>query len=73
MNRRKEGAKREVQYWNDAYPVGTPVRYWPGLREGEGTESTTRSSAWILGEDAVVMVVGKSGGIALSHVEVVKA
>lgn len=58
--------------WNGTHFVGTPVRYWPGVREGEGILSKTRSPAWELGHgEAVVLIEGKSGGVALSHVEVV--
>lgn len=50
-------------------PIGTPVRYWPGLREGDGIESVTRSEVWTLGgHTPVVMVEGYAGGIALTHV-----
>ena len=44
-------------------------RHWPGLREGDGRESVTRSEAWLMGgHTPVVMVEGYAGGIALSHV-----
>lgn len=52
-------------------PSGTLVRYWPGAREGAGTISRTRSEVWELGHGTpVVKVDGYSGGIALTHVEV---
>lgn len=53
------------------YPVGTPVRYWPGVRdEGSARLSTIRSAAWaLLSGQAIVKVAGYPGGIALSHVE----
>ena len=55
--------------WNERYPVGTPVLYWPGVRSGEGVRSCTQSGAWELnGAYAVVQVQGKSGCIALTHV-----
>lgn len=55
--------------WNEHYEVGTPVRYWPGAREGEGIRSVTRTPAWTLGSgDPVVSVKGYPGGIHLSHV-----
>lgn len=55
--------------WNLVVPVGTPVRYWTGAREGEGKPSKTRSEAQLLGgHTAVVWVEGHSGCIALSHV-----
>lgn len=53
-------------------PVGTPVRYWPGAREGKGRESVTRSDVWSLGgHTPVVLVEGYAGGIALTHVEII--
>ena len=61
-----------VEQFNMHCPVGTPVLYWPGLREGRGRESTTRSCAWLLGgHTPVVMVEGYPGGIALSHVAII--
>lgn len=55
--------------FNDLVPVGTPVRYWPGLRTGEGRASATRTPAWVLPSGtAVVSVEGYAGGIALTHV-----
>ena len=57
--------------WNHAHPVGTPVRYWPGPKEGPGIESMTRSVAWVVGDhEALVQVEGRAGGIALTHIEV---
>lgn len=50
-------------------PIGTPVTYWPGLREGDGIKSVTRSNVWELGGTPVVMVRGAAGGIALTHIE----
>lgn len=60
------------EQWNAEHPVGTPVWFWPGGRQGPGRESVTRSGAWNLGTPTgtpVVMVDGYAGGIALSHVE----
>ncbi|MBT8454170.1 MAG: hypothetical protein KJO40_19560 [Deltaproteobacteria bacterium] len=57
--------------WNATVDVGTPIRYWPGRREGPGKLSRTRSPAWELGDGSpVVSVEGHAGGIALTHVEV---
>lgn len=63
-----------VEEFNAAHPIGTPVTFWPGAREGAGTASTTRSKAFTLGSgDAVVMVEGYPGGIALTHVQPTEA
>jgi hypothetical protein len=57
--------------WNARHPIGTPVRYWPGVREGDGREGVTRSEAWLVCGHASVLVSTYTGGIALTHVEVV--
>lgn len=60
--------------WNADHPVGTAVRYWPIYPPIEGVpprDTTTRSEAWTLGDGSVVVLVeGVSGGVHLSHVEV---
>lgn len=59
-----------VDAWNERHSVGTPVRYWTFIREGDGKLSKTRSEAQLLsGHTAVVWVDGEPGCIALSHVE----
>jgi hypothetical protein len=64
--------REHVARWNDAHPVGTPVRYWTGDREGDGKTSVTRTVADLLdGHTAVVCVEGVASCIALSHVEAV--
>jgi hypothetical protein len=61
--------------WNRLHPVGTPVVAYPGVRPEEfptiakRLETTTRSVAWMLGGEPVVMVHGYAGGIALSHID----
>ncbi len=59
-----------VLEWNESHPIGTKVFYWPGIREGPGIPSETRSTAWDLCGSPVVMLKGRAGGIALTHVEV---
>lgn len=61
--------ERLMTEWNAAHPVGTRVRYWSFVREGEGKLSVTRSQAWLVSGHACVLVKGKAGGIALTHVE----
>lgn len=56
--------------FNRRYPIGTPVRYWTGAREGEGRTGETRSAAEVFsGHTPVVWVTGLVGCVALSHVE----
>jgi hypothetical protein len=70
MTGRRAGKNlRLVEQFNELCPVGSPVLYWPGVRDGEGRKSVTRSRAWLLGgHTPVVLVEGYAGGIALSHV-----
>lgn len=56
--------------WVDI-PVGTPVRYWPGFREGLGRISITTSPVYIIGGAPCVTVERYSGGVALTHVELI--
>ena len=61
----------EIDRFNKKCPVGGKVRYWTGLREGDGIDSKTRTEAQALGSHtAVVWVEGHSSCIALSHVHV---
>ena len=69
--RERERVQAICDRWNAEHKVGTPVRYWPVFRTGEGHRSVTRSEAWLLGgHSPVVMVDGYAGGIALTHVDV---
>lgn len=59
--------------FNAAFPVGTPVTYWRGLRGPNEPHalSKTRTPAWTLGSGVVVVSVeGSTGGMALTHVKV---
>lgn len=63
--------KMTAEQFNEKYPIGTKVLYWPFTRDEEGIQSETRTPAWNLGDGSpVVSVNGKAGGIHLSHVEV---
>jgi hypothetical protein len=72
--RRQLNGAHTAESWNTAHPVGTLVRYWPVHPPLDGIppeETTTRSEAWTLGDGSVVvLVVGRTGGVHLSHVEV---
>lgn len=73
--RRQLNGERAAASWNAAHPVGTLVRYFPVYPPIEGVppvETRTRSEAWVLGDGSVVVLVeGKSGGVFLSHIEVI--
>jgi hypothetical protein len=60
---------QQIANFDARFPVGTPVHYWPGARVGTPLVSRTRSNAYAIGGRAVVQVEGRSGCIALSHVE----
>lgn len=65
------GAMTAAQ-WNAACPVGTPVRYWPIYPpiSVPPIDTRTRSEAWALGDGTVVVLIeGKSGGMALCNIE----
>lgn len=64
---------RDSDDFNLRVPIGTPVRFWSGARQGEGKVSKTRTRAWSTPSAAMVSVEGYPGGIALTHVEVVPA
>ncbi len=69
----QDTAAAAVESWNTLHPVGTPVRYWPGFRVGEGIASKTRTRASVLsGHTAVVWVEGHPACIALTHIELDK-
>lgn len=80
MDRKRLARRRQLsgahtsESWNAAHPVGTRVRYWPIYPPIEAVppiDTTTRSEAWTLGDGTVVVcIVGRSGGVALSHIEV---
>ncbi len=65
------GAGTFAERFNAAWPVGTPVRYWPILGDGDYEETRTRSVAWHLGSGhTVVKVEGRAGGVSLEHIAV---
>ena len=65
-----------AEAFNIKYPVGTPVCYWPVLPardEYPPKETKTRSEAWDVAKGrAIVMVDGIAGGVAISHIELIK-
>lgn len=81
MDRKRNKRRRQLSgahtadSWNSAHPIGTAVRYWPVYPPIESVppiDTTTRTTAWTLGDGSVVVsIVGKSGGVHLSHVEVI--
>ena len=80
MDRKRDARRRQLsgahtaESWNAAHSVGTAVRYWPIYPPIGGVppvDTTTRSEAWALGDGSVVVLIeGRSGGVYLSHIEV---
>lgn len=65
--------ERIADEFNEAHPLGTPVRYWPLTRQGDGKTAVTRTPAQVLGgHTPVVWVTGESSCIALTHVDAVR-
>ena len=60
-----------VANWNAKHPIGTPVTHYKFIHpQREGTETKTRSEAWIMGgHSAMVMVEGVAGGVDLESVK----
>jgi hypothetical protein len=80
MDRKRNARRRQLsgshtaESWNAEYPIGTLVRYYPiypPIESCPPVETRTRSEAWTIGDGSVVVCVeGKSGGVALTHIEV---
>jgi hypothetical protein len=67
---RRTAAYMKATDWTREHPPGTPVLAWPGVREAEPLVTRTRSSAWVISiDDVVVQVDGRSGGIAITHID----
>ena len=61
-----------AERFNERYPVGTAVRFYPTTNPSSYVETKTRSEAWLLGHGAVVVLIdGRSGGVLLSHLTVI--
>jgi len=61
----------QAEEWNELYPVGTRVRYYPVADEPGYVDTHTRSVAWTLGSGHVVVEVdGQTGGVSVEHLVV---
>jgi len=59
-----------VNRFNQKNPIGTPVRFWTGVKEGEGKLSKLRAPAEVFGGHTPVAWVDDHGAcIALTHIE----
>lgn len=67
---RRTAAYMKATDWTREHPPGTPVLAWPGTRDVEPLVTRTRSSAWVISiDDVVVQVDGHAGGIAITHID----
>jgi len=76
VNSKRINGQRMADQWNSKHPIGTPVRYRPSLliESVPHVDTVTRSEAWVLGDgSAVVAIKGLSGGVHLSHLEMIEA
>src|SRR4051812_5266004 len=63
-------AETETTRAYTALPLGMPVRYWIGSREGAGRISRTRTAVQVLsGRTPVVWVEGEVSCIAMTHIQ----
>lgn len=68
----KQDTLNGVVPWNHKNPVGTLVKYSSviGVETQWDVVGKTRSEAWQVCGEAVVMIEGKSGGVSLRHLTV---
>lgn len=65
--------QKQCDDFNSRCPVGTPVLFWKGVREGLGANGIVRHPATVLGgHTPVAWITGASGCIALTHVQPVQ-
>lgn len=61
----------QADAWNAQHPIGTLVRYWRWLREGEPSGTgKTRAAAAVVSGHVSVWIENCTGCINISHVEV---
>lgn len=60
--------RMSIEDARSAYPLGTPVRYFPASDSRSFVRATVRSEPWSLGHGAVVIkITGRTGGVAVEH------
>ncbi len=69
---RAELAQREADVFNAAHPIGTRVRYWSGVKEGEPTGiGEIHHAATVVSEHACAWIKGAGSCHSISHVEAI--
>lgn len=59
--------------FNNAYPIGTKVKYYPIIGGDKFIEAKTRSEAWELGSGhTIVKIDGRPGGVSVEALELEK-
>jgi hypothetical protein len=65
----------KVDRFNETFPIGTEVRFWTGLREGDGRIGWVKYEACVLGDHTPGVYIrgeagkGAVGFVALTHIE----
>jgi hypothetical protein len=64
-----DGAR--LKEWEEAFPIGTPVIYWPNLRDKAHVETRIASVPWVRNDGyiPVVQIDGKAGGVLITHIQ----
>lgn len=64
---------REAAARNEKNPVGTMVRYWRGLKQGEPSGTgAVRHEATVVSDHVSAWIEGCVGSVSISHVEAVR-
>ena len=78
MLNNKEIKKMEIEEFNENYPIGTPVEYYPFVGDngdllGKPLKSKTTSKAWVMCGAVVVMIMilGKPGCVDISQLKLI--
>lgn len=73
MNHASKSAWRYIEEVKPI-PGGTPVRFWPGSREGRSVTSVIRKGGHLIliGGTPCQFVEDYTGGVAVTHIEVIE-
>ncbi len=61
VNIKKQQLEQLCREWNERHPYHSKVEY-------EGAETLTRSHAWVMNGNAVILVNGRDGAVSLDDV-----
>ncbi len=61
-------AQKIVAAFNEKVPIGTIVEYEEVLDCTGKFKSKTRSAAWAMSTNPVVMIEGRAGGVSIDHI-----